>query len=115
MNRKITTLFIIYFAVLSACNAEKIDRKAVVRRHNITINQNDPKKPIQVGNGEFAYNVDITGMQTFFAHNTMAHWAWHAMPLPYGLKVADFKGRTYKVNGRPGSKGIKTQNSSYRK
>jgi len=56
---------------------------------------------MQVGNGEFAYNVDITGLQTFEHHNTMAHWAWHSMPLPAGLKPGDFKGKTITINGRP--------------
>jgi len=101
MKLKITCFLIILIPILSACNAGKINRKEVVQRHNITIHQDNPKKPIQVGNGEFAYNVDITGMQTFSAHNTMAHWAWHSMPLPEGLKIEDFKGQTYTVNGRP--------------
>jgi len=56
---------------------------------------------MQVGNGEFAYNVDITGMQTFNPHNTMAHWAWHSMPLPKGFKPGDFKGKIFEINGRP--------------
>ena len=101
MKIEATYIVIILFALLSACEAGKIDRKAVVQRHNIVIHQNDAKKPMQVGNGEFAYNVDITGMQTFFAHNTRAHWGWHSMLLPDGLKVDDFKGPTYTVNGRP--------------
>ena len=56
---------------------------------------------MQVGNGEFAYNVDITGMQTFNPHNTMAHWTWHSMPLPKGFKPGDFKGKIFEINGRP--------------
>jgi len=101
MKTKAPYFLIILFALHSACFAGKIDRKALVQRHNITIHQDNPKKPMQVGNGEFAYNVDITGMQTFSAHNTMAHWAWHSMPLPEGLKIDDFMGQTYTVNGRP--------------
>jgi hypothetical protein len=101
MKTKSICFIIILLALNSVCFAGKIDRKAVVQRHNITIHENNPKKPMQVGNGEFGYNVDITGMQTFFAHNTMAHWAWHSMPLPDGLKLEDFEGQTYTVNGRP--------------
>jgi len=56
---------------------------------------------MQVGNGEFAYNVDITGLQTFVPHNTLSHWAWHSMPLQNGLNPADFKGKTVIINGRP--------------
>ncbi len=101
MMTKSTYLLIVFFALHLACFAGKIDRKALVQRHNLTIQENNPKKPMQVGNGEFAYNVDITGMQTFSAHNTMARWAWHSMPLPEGVKVEDFKGPVYTVNGRP--------------
>jgi len=98
-----TTYFLItlFFALFSACKAGQIDRKALVQRHNVTIHQNNPKKPMQVGNGEFAYNVDITGMQTFNPHNTMAHWAWHSMPLPKGFKPSNFKGKIFEINGRP--------------
>jgi len=101
MNTKTTFYLITLFALFSVCKAENIDRKAVVQRHNVTIHQNNPKKPMQVGNGEFAYNVDITGMQTFDPHNTMAHWAWHSMPLPKGVKPGDFKGKIFNINGRP--------------
>ncbi|HEX8546978.1 MAG TPA: hypothetical protein VF691_08460 [Cytophagaceae bacterium] len=86
--------------VLFSCTEEKINRKELVERHNITIQQNNPKKPMQVGNGELAYNVDITGMQTFDPHNTMAHWAWHTTPLPAGLNVEDFKGKVVNIAGR---------------
>jgi hypothetical protein len=101
MKTKAFCFLIILFAIHSACFAKKIDRKTVVQRHNIVVHQDNPKKPMQVGNGEFAYNVDITGLQTFNPHNTMVHWAWHSMPLPDGLKFDDFNGQTYTVNGRP--------------
>jgi hypothetical protein len=42
---------------------KKIDRKTVVERHKIIITTNNPKSPAQVGNGEFAFGVDITGLQ----------------------------------------------------
>ena len=39
-----------------------------------------------LGNGEFCFNADGTGLQTF-GGNTMAHWAWHSFPLPEGWTV----------------------------
>lgn len=33
--------------------------------------------PLQVGNGNFAFGVDTTGMQTYLPFNTMSVWAWH--------------------------------------
>ncbi|KAF2107236.1 hypothetical protein BDV96DRAFT_616909 [Lophiotrema nucula] len=38
--------------------------------------------PLQVGNGNFAFNVDNTGMQTFLPFNTLSSWAWHNDSLP---------------------------------
>ena len=59
----------------------RIDRHALVTRHNIE--WNDPTGQIPLGNGEFCFNVDATGLQTF-GGNTMSHWGWHSFPLPEG-------------------------------
>ena len=42
-----------------------INRKALVSRHNLNITDPHAEGPTQVGNGNFAYGFDITGMQTF--------------------------------------------------
>ena len=42
-----------------------IDRKALVTRHNPVLHQLDPLSPLSIGNGEFAFTADITGLQTF--------------------------------------------------
>lgn len=74
----------------------RLDRKALVSRHHPRIScasaaEYDPKDFLSLGNGEFAINVDFTGLQTFNdtleAHplynplNTMAHWGWHTTPV----------------------------------
>ncbi len=59
----------------------RIDRQALVARHNIE--WNDPAGQIPLGNGEFCFNADGTGLQTF-GGNSMAHWGWHSFPLPAG-------------------------------
>jgi hypothetical protein len=79
---------------------QKIDRKAVVERHNIVTTATDPKSPAQVGNGEFAFGVDITGLQTFVPFNTLSHWSWHSFPLPGGQRAEDFKGQDLVTHGR---------------
>jgi len=61
--------------------AGEIDRHALVTRHNIEWNEYAGQIPL--GNGEFCFNADGTGLQTF-GGNTMAHWAWHSFPLPAG-------------------------------
>src|SRR4051812_47004969 len=43
----------------------QIDRAALVVRHNPVSRKLDPLAPLSVGNGEFAFTGDITGLQTF--------------------------------------------------
>jgi hypothetical protein len=43
----------------------RVDRQALVTRHNIVLHQFDANNPLTVGNGEFAFTVDATGLQTF--------------------------------------------------
>ena len=59
-----------------------IDRHALVTRHNIQ--WNDLKGAMPLGNGEFCFNADGTGLQTF-GGNSMSHWGWHSFPLPAGV------------------------------
>lgn len=61
----------------------RIDRKALVTRHNPVIRGIVPMAPQSVGNGEFAFTADITGMQTFpelyeVPLSTQSQWAWHS-------------------------------------
>jgi hypothetical protein len=79
---------------------QKIDRKAVVERHKVTITATNPKSPAQVGNGEFAFGMDITGLQTFVPFNTLSQWSWHSFPLPEAQRVEDFRGVTLDTHGR---------------
>ena len=62
-------------------DGRRSDRHALVTRHNIE--WNDPAGNIPLGNGEFCFTADGTGLQTF-GGNSMAHWAWHSFPLPAG-------------------------------
>jgi len=69
-----------------------IDREALVRRHDPVSRQVDPLSPLSVGNGEFAFTADVTGLQTFpevYEQSTplctMSQWGWHRAPLPAGL------------------------------
>ena len=59
----------------------KIDRKALVSRHNIIQTKVDKLSPLSVGNGRFCYTTDITSMQTFpelyregIPLSTMSEW-----------------------------------------
>ncbi|MBR4751869.1 MAG: hypothetical protein IK077_08925 [Thermoguttaceae bacterium] len=65
---------------------EPLDRHAIVSRHNINSEQLESTLPI--GNGNFCFNVDGTGLQTF-AGNTLSHWGWYSDPLLDGFTWAD--------------------------
>jgi hypothetical protein len=98
------TVFILLLASLaaSACTIAattqtKIDRHALVTRHNVTISEFDaslPRNkwtPLQVGNGHFAFGMDVTGLQTFMLHGNMSHatlsdWGWYTAPNPEGTE-----------------------------
>ena len=84
-----------------AVGCSDIDREALVRRHDVVTTGTDPKSPAQVGNGEFAFGVDITGLQTFVPFNTMAQWGWHSFPLADSLVGVPFEGVVWDTHGRP--------------
>lgn len=75
----------------------KIDRKSLVRRHTIPLS--DGNLVIPLGNGEFCFNADRTGLQTS-GGNTMAHWAWHEFPLPEGVTADDLPETGSYMTGR---------------
>ena len=72
-----------------------IDRKTLVRRHTVEQDSLDPGSPVSVGNGEFCFTMDLTGLQSLPAKypvgargelpagtllGTQAHWGWHSIP-----------------------------------
>jgi hypothetical protein len=72
-----------------------IDRRALVERHNVEVTRIVPASPLSVGNGEFCFTVDVTGLQTFPDRYpvesgtadppgtmlaTMSQWGWHSVP-----------------------------------
>ena len=86
----------------------RIDRRTLVRRHNPLVTHCDPFSALSVGNGEFAFTADVTGLQTFsseyvkqFPLCTTSHWAWHSMPLPDGVDPQKFRYKDYDTYGRP--------------
>lgn len=79
---------------------EPIDREAVVKRHRVFTTGTLLKSPAQVGNGKFAFGMDITGLQTFAAFNTLSDWGWHSYPLPEGLKIEDYQPKIVESYGK---------------
>jgi len=97
----IATVFALFAvdSALAADNARPINRQALVTRHNVVLDKADPQTALQVGNGEFAFGVDVTGLQTFYG-NTMSHWGWHSFPLPPGKRIEDLKLTNFDTHGR---------------
>jgi hypothetical protein len=92
-----------------------IDRHELVRRHNPVHHAFDPFSPLSVGNGEFAFTADITGLQSFFPTMegatplcTMAQWGFHSYPETEGVaRNPDLLRRSY-FNAENGTGGYMT-------
>ncbi|PZF85295.1 hypothetical protein [Jiangella anatolica] len=78
-----------------------IDRRALVSRHRVVMTEIDGRSPLSVGNGEFCFTVDVTGLQTFPDRypvasrdgtadgtllGTQAQWGWHSVPGDHRLE-----------------------------
>lgn len=84
-----------------------VDRAALVRRHDPVLRKLDPLSPLSVGNGQFAFTADVTGLQTFPEEYesqmplcTMSQWGWHTTPPPAGLDPKALRLTGYDTHGR---------------
>lgn len=73
-------------------HGENIDRKALVERNNPHITAIDTLASLTVGNGEFAFTADVTGLQSFpekystgVPLGTQSQWGWHSFSNPQKL------------------------------
>ncbi|EIW75495.1 hypothetical protein CONPUDRAFT_93307 [Coniophora puteana RWD-64-598 SS2] len=66
-----------------------IDRQTIVSSFNPTRNASSPSTPLQVGNGNFAFGADITGLQTFLPWAILSSWAWKNDTLPPGRTLEE--------------------------
>lgn len=82
-----------------------IDRKALVERHHVVQTSLDSRSPVSVGNGEFAFTVDVTGLQSMPTEypvgprdasaapgtllGTQAQWGWHSIPTDTDYSLED--------------------------
>jgi hypothetical protein len=101
-------LFVVTCNIL--CNIvyaqQRIDRKALVERHSIFNNSADTLSSLSVGNGRFAFTVDITGLQSFpMAYEkgvplgTQSEWGWHSFPNTNNYRFEETL-QNYQLNGR---------------
>ncbi|WP_353133894.1 hypothetical protein [Pseudopedobacter sp.] len=102
-------LMVLPLFMLFACKTgkvQKIDRNALVERNNPRVQEIEELSSLSVGNGNFAFTVDATGLQTFpeayekgVPLGTQSQWGWHSFPNPNHykfeetLKEYDFRGK----------------------
>ncbi|CAA7261884.1 unnamed protein product [Cyclocybe aegerita] len=89
---------------LSVVSDALIDRHALVTHFNPIRTASSPITPMQVGNGNFAFGADITGLQTFLPYGILTSWGWKNDSFPPGKTQADidnYKGTSWDNHGRP--------------
>ena len=89
MRRVLTLSLLIFFVLIVGAKTKSIDRKSLVCRNNPQVQQFDSLSSFSVGNGEFAYTVDATGLQSFPQRyskgvplGTQSQWGWHSFANP---------------------------------
>jgi protein-glucosylgalactosylhydroxylysine glucosidase len=106
MKGKITILICLFTHFLYGQPKSTVNRQEVIRRHMVLITKADSLSSLSVGNGQFAFTVDVTGLQSFpeFYKNgvplgTQSEWGWHSFPnteryrMEETMKVYEFEGR----------------------
>ncbi|KAI0459024.1 Six-hairpin glycosidase-like protein [Xylaria acuta] len=102
-------LTVLSASILALCTpvaiatGHRIDRRAVVQKFNPRRNASSATTPLQVGNGNFAFGADITGLQTFSPFAIMSTWGWHNFSLPTTpgqTSVEDFVGLDWWTHDR---------------
>lgn len=101
MNREkifyqVALLSSVVFFIRCGERSAPIDRFALVSRHNVVLNKVDTLGSLSVGNGEFAFTVDVSGLQSFpdvyengIPLGTQSQWAWHKIPTDQSYSLAD--------------------------
>jgi hypothetical protein len=82
-----------------------IDRFTLVNRHNPVIRKLEKLAPQSVGNGEFAFTADITGLQSFpesyvVPLGTQSNWGWHSAGGRNRYKFEDVRLKYFHSYGR---------------
>ena len=96
MMNRLVSLWCLLSMVSTTTAEESIDRRDLVQRHRPMLREVDPLTPLSVGNGEFAFTVDITGLQTFpdeytqgIPLSTQSQWGWHSFANPKQYRLED--------------------------
>lgn len=99
---------VILLSILASCYGQNkpIDREELVRRHSVKVSKADPLSSLTVGNGHFAFTIDVTGMQSFpefYAKGvplgTQSEWGWHSFPNVNNYRFEETL-KVYETDGR---------------
>ena len=89
---------------ISAHVSAAINRQNLVTRNNPVVHSFDSLSSLSVGNGNFAYTVDASGLQTFpdFYKNgvplgTQSQWGWHSFANPNNYRFEETL-KNYKID-----------------
>lgn len=92
----VLTFFGLMTVVAASAATDGIDRHALVERNNPRVTAMDTLASLSVGNGEFAFTVDVTGLQSFpemYANGvplgTQSQWGWHSFLNPENYKFEE--------------------------
>lgn len=103
--KKLLSLSILLFSIAMIAQ-QKIDRKALVTRHNVKIMAIDSLASLTVGNGVFAFTIDATGLQSFpekyakgIPLGTQSEWGWDSYKNTSAYKFSETL-KKYKQYGR---------------
>jgi hypothetical protein len=109
MMKRLSTKYRYIFGLLliaQAAIAQPINRKQLVERHTVINTTFDSLSSLSVGNGQFAFTVDATGLQSFpdwYAKGvplgTESEWGWHSFPNKENYSFNETL-KKYKLNGR---------------
>ena len=87
--------------------APALDRAAIAGRHSPRLAAPDFNSPLSVGNGEFAFTADFTGLQSFpdlYERSVplcaLSQWGWHSHPIPDGLNPEQLRLEMFDTYGR---------------
>jgi hypothetical protein len=97
---------LLFIAWATGAQPQKINRQQLVGRHKVVVKRTDSLASLSVGNGAFAFTVDVTGLQTFPDYyktgvplGTQSEWGWHSFPNT-GNHQFESTLKDYELNGR---------------
>ena len=86
----------LFFSSCESGKNEPIDREQVVQRNHPKNTEFNELASLSVGNGEFAYTADVTGLQTYpesysagVPLGTQSQWGWHSFANPENYRFEE--------------------------